>query len=202
MGYYDDFKIALDKAKSEREIAEYLKHNLSLIRVLNEHSWNCVISKAEFNIGVQFRADFIVLSACSGYWNCVLIEMQSPKDRIFLKSGEASKGLREAQRQVQDWKMWIEDNEFTFRQQLAKLAEGKPAQCSNVAVHSLAEAELRDLNTTVRYTYKILIGRRETLKQIDNKRRSQFSDFEIVTFDRLLDYAKKCDESDALIENM
>ncbi len=100
MGYYDDFKIELDKVQTERQIGEYLKRNLSLIRVLNEHSWNCVITKAEFNMGGQYRADFIVLSACSGYWNCVLIEMQSPKDHIFLGTGDASKGLREAQRQV------------------------------------------------------------------------------------------------------
>ncbi len=98
--------------------------------------------------------------------------------------------------------MWIKDNEVTFRQQLAKLAKGKPAQCSNVSVHRLAETELRDLNTVVRYKYKILIGRRESLKQEANKRRSQFYGFEIVTFDRLLDFAKKCDESDALMRSV
>lgn len=201
MGYYDDLKIALDNADNERQIGEYLKQNLSLLRVLNEHSWNCVIPKAEFKIGVQYRADFIILSACSGYWNCVLIEMQSPKDCIFLKNGEVSKGLQEAQRQVQDWNMWIKDYEDAFRQQLAKLAEGKPAQCSNASIHSWAETEIRDPNTVIRYKYKILIGRREFLKQEANKRRSQFTDFEIVTFDRLLDYAKKCDDADALIKN-
>ena len=201
MGYYDEFKIALDNAQNEQQIGVYLKRNLMLIRVLNEHSWNCVITKAEFNIGGEYRADFIVLSACSGYWNCVLIEMQSPKDPIF-KAGEISPELREAQRQVQDWDMWIKDNESTFRQQLAKLAEGKPAQCSNASVHTFAETELRDSYTPVRFIYKILIGRRLSMEQKENKRRSQFSDFEIVTFDRLLDYAKKCDESDALIKNM
>lgn len=202
MGYYDDFKIELDKAQTERKIGEYLKQNLLLIKVLNEHSWNCVIPKAEFKIGVQYRADFIILSACSGFWNCVLIEMQSPKDRIFLKNGDASKGLREAQRQVQDWNMWIKDNEDAFRQQLAELAKGKPAQCSNASVHTFAETELRDSYTPVRFIYKILIGRRLSMEQKENKRRLQFTDFEIVTFDRLLDYAKKCDDADALIKDV
>ena len=85
MRYYDDLKEVLDNAQNERQIGAYLKQNLPLISVLNEHSWNCVIPKAEFNIGVDYRADFIILSACSGYWNCVLIEMQSPTDHIFLK---------------------------------------------------------------------------------------------------------------------
>ena len=203
MGYYDGFKNALENADNERQIGAYIKQNLWLISVLNEHSWNCVVPKAEFNIGGQYRADFIILSACSGYWNCVLIEMQSPKDRIFLKKGEPAKGLREALRQVQDWKMWIEANEGAFRQQLAKLAEGKPARCSNASVHTFAETELRDPYTVIRYTYKILIGRSEFLTQEANKRRSQYSGFvEIIAFDRLLDYAKKRDESDALIKNM
>lgn len=202
MGFYEELKKALDNANNEREIGAFLKKKLSLIRELNEHSWNCVITKAEFNIGVKYRADFVVLSACSGYWNCVLIEMQSPKDRIFNQKGEALQGLREAQRQVQDWDMWIKENEVAFRQQLAELAKGKHSQCSNVSLHQLAETELRDLKTTVRYKYKILIGRRDFLKQEDNKRRSQFTDFEIVTFDRLLDYAKRCDENDTLTKRV
>ena len=128
--------------------------------------------------------------------------MQSPKDSTFIMKGEASKGLREAQRQVQDWNMWIKANEGTFRQDLAKLVEGKPAQCSNASLHKSAATELRDINTVIHYKFKILIGRREFLKQEANKRRSQFTDFEIVTFDRLLDYAKKCDENDALIQQV
>lgn len=202
MGYYDGFKNALENADNERQIGAYIKQNLWLISVLNEHSWNCVVPKAEFNIGGQYRADFIILSACSGYWNCVLIEMQSPKDPIFDKKGEAWHGLREALRQVQDWAMWIKDNEGAFRQQLSKLVKGRPARCSNASVHKLAETEIRDVNTIVRYKYKILIGRSGSLKQEDNKRRSQFTDYEIVTFDRLLDYAKKCDENDALIKQV
>ena len=130
MGYYDALKKALEEAKNEHDIGVYLKQNIRLIRVLNEHSWNCVIAKPEFKIGTKYRSDFIVLSACSGYWNCVLIEMQSPTDKIFNKQGEVSTGLKEAQRQLQEWEMYIDENGTSFREQLATLAGDEPAHCS------------------------------------------------------------------------
>lgn len=192
MGMYEEFYEKLNLAKNEREMGTYLKDNLNLIkRTLNVWAWNCVICKPEFRLGAEFVADFIVLSAHSGCWNCVLIEMQSHKDRIFLKDGTASKGLREAQKQIQEWKMWIENHNTEFRGYLAELAKGEPAQCSNAMKHIYAETELRDPKTVIRYYYKILIGRREYLGEDGNQRRNYFDGFEIVTFDRLLDYAKK-----------
>ena len=191
MSKYEELKNVLDTAKNEHEIGVYLKENLDLIRVLNEHSWNCVIPRAEFAIGTKFRADFIILSACSGYWNCVLVEMQSPCDEVFKANGETSLQLREAIRQVQDWRMYIDTYEPAFREQLADLAGDKPAYCSNVEIHTRASTELRDPKTVIDYRYKILIGRRSSLNEDKNRRRRTFDDIEIVTFDRILDYAKR-----------
>ncbi len=194
MGRYEELKYAIDNAKNEHDIGVYLKQNLDLLRILNEHSWNCVIPRAEFRIGVKYRADFIILSVCSGYWNCVLIEMQSPNDTIFNNNGDTSRGLREAQRQVQEWDMYIKTYNPTFRDQLANLAGNKPAYCSNADIHHLAKTELRDPKTVIHYKYKVLIGRRAFLDEDKNQRRDQFK-FEIVTFDRLLDYAKSLDKA-------
>ena len=201
MGRYEELNDALTRAKNEHDIDEYLKQNLDLIKVLNELSWNCAIPKAEFQIGTDYRADFIILSACSGYWNCVLIEMQSPYDKIYNKRNEQSCGLREAQRQVEDWKRYIGTNGPAFRNQLAKLAADMPAFCSRADIHTLASTELRDPKTVVEYKCKILIGRRACLDEDNNRRRSVHSDYEIVTFDRLLDYAKRLDEADRQREN-
>jgi len=195
MGKYEELLKALEESENEREIGRYLKNNIHLVKnTLNVWSWNCVICKPELKIGTKYIADFIVLSANSGCWNCVLIEMQSHKDRIFLKDGTASKGLREAQKQVQEWQMWIESHDIEFREYLAELAKGEPAQCSNTMRHTRAETELRDSKTVIWYKYKILIGRRDSLDEEGNQRRNYFDGIEIVTFDRLLDYAKHLDE--------
>lgn len=170
---YQALNQAIEQAKNETDIGKYLKKNLDLIRVLNEHSWNCVISRAEFPIGAKYKADFIILSACSGYWNCVLIEMQSPCDKIFNRNGEASRELREAQRQVQEWNMYIETNKSAFRDQLADLAGDRPAFCSNADIHHLAKTELRDPKTVIYFKYKVLIGRRAFLDEDKNQRRNE-----------------------------
>lgn len=198
MGRYAELKQALDNAANEAGILPYLKQNLDLLRPLNEHSWNCYIPRAEFQIGTKFRSDFVILSACSGYWNCILIEVQSPRDKFFTQKGETSAQLREAQRQVQDWKMYIDINELAFRVQLADLAKGYPAYCSRSDIHKMASSELRDPKTVVHYRYKILIGRRASLDEDQNRRRSTLNDFEIVTFDRLLDYARCLDKVDQI----
>lgn len=196
MGQYEELLKALEESENEREIGRYLKKNIHLVRnTLNVWSWNCVICKPEFKIGTKFIADFIVLSANSGCWNCVLIEMQSHRDGIFLKDGTASRGLREAQKQVQEWEMWIEDHNMEFREYLAELAKDEPAQCSNAMRHTRAETELKDSMTAIQYKYKILIGRREFFDEEGNRRRNFFKGIEIVTFDRLLDYAKHLDEN-------
>ena len=179
MGRYEELNDALTNARNEHDIDVYLKQNLDLISVLNEQSWNCVLPQAEFPIGTKYRADFIILSACSGYWNCVLIEMQSPHDIIYNKSNEQSRGLREALRQIQDWKMYIQTNEPAFREQLATLAADKPAFCSNADIHTHASTELRDPKTVVDYKYKILIGRRAFLNPDNNRRRATISDYDL-----------------------
>lgn len=195
---YDQLKQALDQANNEREIGEYLKGHKNLLYALNEHSWNCVKLTAEFPIGTKYRADYMILSACSGYWNCVLVEMQSPKDKIFTKKQEFSAGLREGFRQVEEWQAYISMNEAAFRDQLADLAADEPAYCSNAAVHTRASSEIRDPRTVIYYRYKILIGREQFLDAELNRRRNTLIDFrcEIVTFDRLLNRARRLDEAE------
>lgn len=197
MNRYEELSTVLDQAKGERKVGEYLKRNLLLVRnTLNAWAWNCVICKPEFKIGTKYIADFLILSADSGCWNVTLVEMQSHRDRIFLKDGTASKGMREGQKQIQEWKMWIETYNAEFRGCLADVAKGKPAQCSSVMQHIKAETELRDPKTVIHFYYKILIGRRVFLDEDANARRAQFGGIEVVTFDRLLDYAKYLDESE------
>ena len=194
MGYYNELCGVLSTAKKESDISSYLKNNLQLIRRLKSY-WNGDVIKAEFAIGAKYIADFVVLSACSGCWECLLIEMQSPCDRIFTKNGEYTAQLKEAQRQLQDWQMYIHQNEHAFRDQLAELAHDLPAFCSRADLHQTAYTELRDPRTYIEFNYMVLIGRKAFLSQDDNYRRSlPANGFKIVTFDRLLEFAKDLDK--------
>lgn len=104
--------------------------------------------------------------------------------------------MNEAYNQLEDWKSYIGMNEPAFRSQLAELVKGKPAFCSNAAVHTWAETEIRDPMTVIEYDYRAILGRRNGLDAESNRKRYQVS-YEIITYDRLLDYAKHCDKAKA-----
>lgn len=195
-GLYKEFQEQLSSCKKERELAPFLKQHLVLVRnTLNVHAWNCTVCQSEFRLGTDYIADFLSLSADSGRWHVVFIEMQSHLDRIYNKDGSMTKQLNEAQKQIQEWKIWIEEHATEFRDSISKLVNTCPAQCSKADIHSNAGAEIRDTKTVVSPVFKILIGRRESLNQETNKRRALSGGIEIVTFDRLLDMAKQLDNS-------
>jgi len=50
--------------------------------------------------------------------------------------------------------------------------------------------------TVIEYDYRAILGRRNGLDAESNRKRYQVS-YEIITYDRLLDYAKHCDEAKA-----
>ncbi len=195
-GLFEQLTEQLSHCKNESELSRFLKRNIVLIRnTLNVHAWNCVVCQPEFRLGTKYRADFLILSADSGCWHAVFVEMQSHHDRIYNKDGSMTRQLNEAQRQIQEWKMWIEEHPAEFRNSISELVADEPAQCSRVDIHRNAGAEIRDLKTFISTEFKILIGRRESLDQEMNKRRSMMGEVDIVTFDRLLDMARRLDSS-------
>lgn len=192
---YEGLLNALNNSKNEREIARYLKEHLILIRNACNYSWNTVIIKPEFCLGGDFRVDYIIVSANSCCWDVTLIEMQSHKDKIFIKNGNMSHQLNEAQRQITEWKKWIKEHDQQFREEIADIVgEDEPPYCSCAGVHINAASEIRDFKTYIRTRYVVLIGRRNYLTQEQRTRRNYISEIEIITFDRLLDCAKKVDK--------
>ena len=51
--------------------------------------------------------DFVIREADGSY---VLIELESPKQRLFTRSGDFTAIVNHAMRQVEDWQEWIEEN--------------------------------------------------------------------------------------------
>ena len=187
---YNIFKKRLDEAKNERDILQYLNANIYLFNVL-DHAWNGKYGKANFQFGSDYIADFIILSAHSGAWIIRLIEAQSPTDTIYTKQYNETKGLREARRQISEWKQWVNSHQQQFRESLATVVDDDaPAYCSNASLHRRAKTELVDLATPVRIEYSALIGRREFRDTKKNQLANVNYDFDIITYDRLLDWAK------------
>lgn len=194
--------LAMTRAKGERGLQPFLKKHTLLVRnTLNVWAWNYVDCVPEYRFGANLRPDFLVLSADSGSWNVVLVEMKSHRLRPFTEAGVPSRSLNTALRQLDDWERWLKRNDDLFRADLAKrLDRGKvPAQCSSADRHRLASTEITDRRTAIHFHYRIVMGRREHLSQEDQERRDSLyvKERELLTFDRLLDTARRIDAADS-----
>jgi hypothetical protein len=190
----------------EREIHHFLKVNHRLITMAFNRAWNFHTCIPEFELGSDFRADFLILSAHSCHWHAIFIELKSPSINLYNKNGTPSKDLRLAQKQISDWREWIRVNEQYLRYGFAEILKEKnapaiyPNPIPNYTVgYDSGAAEISDLRSTVGYYYHIVIGRSSSLLPEERKRRAmdslQWGGPEIATYDRLLATAKRVDKT-------
>ena len=153
------FLKVLDAASGEQSVHAFLKKHDYLIGMTfrsNTHP-NGVVS--EFELGAEYRCDFLVLSCCSAWWSVDFVELESPKARLYLKDGTPSKCLRIASRQIRDWKQWARQNETYLRNRLSGLFE-KIGLAASGALHGVPDAatEIRDPRCELTYSFHIVIG--------------------------------------------
>lgn len=189
---------AFDQAHNEREVQPFLKKRPLIVRnALNVWAWNHVEVIPEFQFGSEHRADFLILSADSGSWHAVFVELKSHRARLFTKAGVPTRSLSIALRQLDDWERWVNRYNNLLRDTLSRYLKAKniPAYCSNPDNHTMAATEITDSKTNLDTYFRVLIGRRAPLTTEDQERRASYSkkDREIVTYDRLLDVARKLD---------
>jgi hypothetical protein len=177
----------------------FLKQNKILIQNVFAKAWNFVHCVPEFEFGSEYRSDFLVLCADSGWWYADFVEIKSPKARLYLKDGTPSKSLRIAQREISDWQNWIRKNDNYLRERFSRVLReiDAPAIC-RPSIHSKGWAEIKDPRTVIQFSYHIVIGRRHLLSIEEQERRMAsykppFNE-QITTFDRLLDAAKRLDD--------
>lgn len=196
MPYHDQLLQAVESG-SERKVHGYLKKNSRPLKVAFAQGWNITLVHPEFQLGSDYRVDFIVVSGHSGANYITLVELEPPSAKLYLKDGTESKVLRKAIRQIKDWDVWLRKNDIYFRQSLAKAlaASGTPDYAISI---------IFDPNTFLFYRYGIVIGRRGNLSSRDLIQRAHETrfnpSFEIATYDRLLNIATSDDWGEYEIE--
>ena len=115
--------------------------------------------------GSELIPDFLLCTRNSTGFEWVMIELESPTVQPLIQSGLPGAKLREAQGQIQDWRIWLRDNIAYAQGQRGY--EGLTAEAQAV----------------------IVIGRRSTIDSRHAKRwRELTSDnTRIMTYDRLID---------------
>ena len=189
-----------DSSTGEREVHDHLKKNLEIVINAFATSWNFAKAYAEVEFGSEYRADFVVLCADSGSWTAHVVELKSPKARLYTTKGVKSRELLLVERQLAQRLDWRQAFDSTFRESLAKrVSRDSIAQCSHADSHSRARAELRDPRTVIWFQAHAVIGRSSTLSAEERELRRQdelqgsWGSPRVLTFDRLIHCARRLD---------
>lgn len=138
---------------------------------------NLVIRKMP--ISSDYCTDFLFVSKCSAYWNCVLIEIEKPQSKFF-KEGtlDFHKDFLDATKQILRWRAWfsIDENKDCFvRGTLGSLLGGDHPMAKNPC----------------KIKYVLVMGRREEIGSDPQRRallrESQKDGFKIVSYDGLVE---------------
>lgn len=185
----------LDSAQTERPLLAWLKeHPLVLTQTLPFSKYLV----AEFPFGTDFRADFVALGPFSGGFDVHFIELEPPNEPLFTKSGSPAKRLAGAITQIDSWRLYVERNRDCVLRELSKFVQKRELIFNDTEFEPIDHCGRSLYHPTIylRWTYEIVIGRRaqQTAKQIERKASFRtHHDIEIMTYDRVLESAKKLD---------
>lgn len=186
------FKDILDNPDAtERDAHAFLKlYPMLMVRLFNV-SWNYYLAIPEFSLGTDYRADFLILSADSGRWHAVFVELKGPNDTIYLKDGSPSKKLRAAQKQIDDWRKFCRAYTDEVKREIAKELKSRRIRAQNLLMShgGYAHDEIVHPNCYLHEQYKIVIGRRSSFADEPSKHMPApghgYSP-QISTYDRIL----------------
>ena len=155
-------------AEDERDIQRFLEENPNLLTALLEGNERyCVPQK---RLGAEYVPDFIIGDVNSLGFRWVLVELETPKSGIYLKSGlSLGKNARNGVDQIVNWRKWLSDNISYARQRRSENGLG-----------------LFDINESA--DALVLVGRRSQVPETKDAQRKEYyrSGIRIHSYDWLL----------------
>ena len=151
----------METSSREEEIQNFLKKNPILIQPCTQ-----IIPKQK--LGEDFITDFVLVNMLDQGVIYTLVEIEKPTMKVLTKRGEFSAEFKHAEKQILDWKIWIQDNSDYLQRKLKDFRDPK---------------------------YLIIGGRSKNLSE-DEKRRIRVwnknqKDTEFLTYDDILERAKE-----------
>ncbi|MBC2728637.1 Shedu anti-phage system protein SduA domain-containing protein [Desulfosporosinus sp.] len=153
------FRLVLDSNPNEEVCQRYLTEN----PVLMYPSALSIIPK--HRLGTEYITDFVIESSSTEY---ILVEIEPPSFKLFNNNGDPSARLMHAQKQVEDWRQWVQENLSYARNSLQGIMD---PECW------------------------VIVGRQKELSDADIKalkrKNSELHHITIMTYDELLDRANR-----------
>lgn len=163
------YAAVLSTALDERPLQRHLAlHPLLLAQHLGGGHGRWVIPQKR--LGSEYVTDFVIGERSSSGFEWQFVELQSPRARLFVRSGRQSQQFDEGLRQVREWRRWLTANiDYARRPRSA---------------HGLGLADVSPNDPGL-----LIIGREVDLTEDDRQRRRQLdqeSNVRIRTYDWLV----------------
>ena len=113
-----EFELLLEKSHNEEDIQKFLGKNPILIQPCNQ-----IIPKQK--LGEDFVTDFVLVNVLHQGIIYTLVEIEKPSMKILTKNGVFSAEFKHAEKQILDWKIWIQDNQDYLQRKLKGFRDPK-----------------------------------------------------------------------------
>ncbi|EGQ23769.1 hypothetical protein HMPREF9372_2653 [Sporosarcina newyorkensis 2681] len=134
----------------------------------------------EFQLGNTYQVDYLIVGRNSGGYEFIFVELEHPNKNITLADGHLGDAIRKGERQVIDWKYWLEANYATLYETFNKYKDPK----------KLLPVEFMKYDST-RIHYAVIAGRRNDFneKTYQLKRQKLTEGILLLHYDNLYDSA-------------
>ncbi|WP_051688323.1 Shedu anti-phage system protein SduA domain-containing protein [Desulfofalx alkaliphila] len=135
----------------------------------------------EFQLGNSYQVDYLLVGKNSGGYEFVFVELEHPNKNITLANGHLGDAIRKGERQVIDWKYWLEANYTTIYETFNKYKSPE----RNLPI------EFMKYDST-RVHYAVVAGRRNDFNErtYQLKRQKKLENILLLHYDNLYDSAK------------
>lgn len=171
----------LNNSQNEHEIQNYIKNGkkwfIPLSVIYNDYGiYNAAGNYfyKELELGKEYKADYAILGHNSDGYKLLLIEFETPNKTKILQNStnDWTKEVRKGITQIEDWKMWFNNNRDYFIKSMHYTEENIDLKQSQIF-------------------YLLVISRRVCFDTRANNKRSQYCyenrNINIVSYDRLVD---------------
>lgn len=136
----------------------------------------------EFQLGNSFQVDYLIVGRSSGGYEFIFVELEHPNKNITLANGHLGDAMRKGERQVTDWKYWLESNYTTLYETYKKYKSPRK---------DLTEEFIKYDSSRIHYV--VVAGRRNDFNdrtyQLKRQKR-QTENILMLHYDNLYDSAK------------
>ena len=176
-----------NKECKELDVKRFIQNNrfyhipASIFNLYNFGHHEAALFK-EFQLGNNYRADYLLAGRASGGWEFVYVEFESPYGDVVLNDGNLGQVIRKGLNQIDDWKSFLELNYSTVCSEFEKNTN-KPLPREFVKYDS------------TRMHYVVVAGRRDDFSsdniRTQQRRIEQQRHIKIIHYDNLLDEARR-----------